>query len=167
MLPQRHPLATYRRQLVAEGGSLSVVVNGDEIGLQLRCGEYTVLATSYDYFDGCNHWIYLLDREGMPVDQLSTPDQPGVIQDVAIVSPNEVAFGYFGTHDRWNLTVREHGFWSYTPATLLKRFNCFFLAKRRLEITCTKGKPWSLPAALNPSVERVAPNLSGTARTKE
>ena len=155
-LPRWHPFATHCRRLVADGKPLPVVVNGDEIGLQLSCSEYTVLATNYDYFDGCHHWIYLLGRDGNPIDQLSMPDEFGFIQDVAVVSPTEVAFGYFGTNDRWNLVVRERGFWSYAPRTLLRRPNRFLLAKRRLEVQRTKGAPWSPPAAPNPSIEGTA-----------
>jgi len=149
-------MAEYRRRLVIEGRPLPVVVNGDEVGLQLACGEYTVLATNFDYFEGCHHWIYLLGRNGRPVDQLSMPDQFGFIQEVAVVSPNEVVLGYFGTNDRWNLVVRDGGFWSYDPRSLLRRPNRFLLAKRRLEVKRTKGAPWSLPSAPNPSIEGTA-----------
>lgn len=152
-LPKWYPMAEYRRRLVAEGSSLSAVVNGDEVGLQLTCGEYTVLATNYDYFDGCHHWIYLLGRDGRPVDQLSMPDQFGFIQDVAIVSHNEVAFEYFGSNDRWNLVISENGFWSYAPSALVWRPNRFILAKRRLELKRTKGAPWSLPATPPHTIE--------------
>ncbi len=153
-LPKRHPLAEYRRRLVAQGQPLPVVVNGDEISLQLSCGEYTVLAINYDYFDGCHHWIYLLRGDGKPIDQLSMPDSFGFIQDVVVLSANEVAFGYFGTNDRWNLVVRERGFWSYAPSALLMRPNRFLLAKRRLQVRCTKGAPWSPSTAPDPSIER-------------
>lgn len=127
------------------GKPLPVVVNGDEIALELAIGGYTLLATTYDYFEGCNHWIYLLQSDGKPADQLSMPDQFGFIQDVVVVSPDEVEFGYFGTHDRWNLTVRKAGFWSYAPAALLVRINRFLLAKRYLDIRRTKGPRWSFP----------------------
>ena len=150
-LPKGYPLAEYRRRLVAQGTPLPVVVNGDEISLQLNCGEYTVLATSYDYFDGCHHWIYLLRRDGKPVDQLSMPDAFGVIQDVVFVSPNEVSFGYFGTNDRWNLVISENGFWSYTLPAMMMRPHRFLFARRRLEVRRTKGAPWSLPTASSPS----------------
>ena len=145
-LPKWYPMAECRRRLVAGGRPLPVVVNGDEIGFELSCGEHTLLATSYDYFDGCHHWIYLLNRDGVPVDQLSMPDEFGFVQDVTVVSANEVAFGYYGTNDRWNLVVREGGFWSYAPGVLARRFNRFLLAKRRLALRYTKGAPWSPPS---------------------
>lgn len=163
-LPKWYPLAECRRRLVVDGKPLPVVVNGDEIGLQLSCGECTVLATGYDYFDGCHHWIYLLRRDGKPIDQLSMPDEFGFIQDVAVISPNEVSFGYFGTNDKWSVVVRERGFWSYAPGTLLRRFNRFFLAKRYLGVRRTKGAPWSLPAPPNQSIHTATQQKDAAAR---
>jgi hypothetical protein len=131
---------------------MPVVVNGDEISLQLNCGRHILLATNYDYFDGCHHWIYLLREDGRLVDHLRMPDEFGFIEEVTIVSETEVAFGYFGTNDWWNLAVSEDGFWSFTPAELLRRPNRFLLAKRHLSVRRVKGTPWSLPeAAPNPS----------------
>lgn len=138
-LPKSHPLAEYCRRLVRQGTPLNVVVTGDEIGLQLSCGDYTVLATSYDYFDSCHHWIHLLGRAGKLVDQLQMPDEFGYIQDVKVVSQNEVAFGYHGTSDRWNLAVSDEGFWSYTLPSMLKRPNRFLFAKRHLAARRMKG----------------------------
>lgn len=147
-LPKVYPLASYRRRLVADGRPLPVVVNGDEIGFQMSCGQLTVLATSYDYFDGCQHWIYLLDGGGKPIDLLAMPDSLGFMQDVVVISPNELAFGCFGTNDRWNLVLREQGFWSYTPEAMRRCLNRFLLARRYLELRQTKGAPWSLPEGL-------------------
>jgi hypothetical protein len=155
-LPKWYPFAEYRRRLVVEGKPLHVVVNGDEIGLQLNCGSHTILATNYDYFDGCQHWIYLLRRDGKPVDQLRMPDEFGFIRDMTVISPSEVAFGYFGTNDRWNLVVHESGFCSYALVAMLRRPNRFLLAKRYLTARRTKGAPWSLPTAPNPSIEGTA-----------
>jgi len=124
---------------------LNVVVNGDQISLQLDCAGFTILATAYDYFDGCSHWVYLLRQDGTPIDMLSMPDEFGFIGDVTIVSSNEVAFGYFGTNDRWNIVVDKDGFWSYARPALVRRPNRFFLAKRYLVVRQTKGPPWSMP----------------------
>ncbi len=152
-LPKWYPLGEYRRRLVAGGEPTSVVVSGDEIGLQMESGRLTLLATSYDYFDGCQHWIVLL-KDGKPIDQLRMPDEFGFIHEVASVTENEVSFGYFGTNDRWNLVVSECGFWSYSVASLLRRPNRFLLAKRHASVRRTKGPPWSLKKATpNPSIE--------------
>jgi hypothetical protein len=145
-LSKRYPFGEYRRRLVFNGTPLPVIVDGDEIGLQLSCGDTTVLATSYDYFDGCSHWIYLLGRDGRPLDQIQMPDVFGFLQDVEMISSREVAFGYFGTNDRWNLRVDCNGFRSYASAALLNRPNRFLLAKRYLSVRRTKGAPWSMPA---------------------
>ncbi len=152
-LPGWYPLAEYRRRLAVDGLPTPVVVNGDEISFQLRCGNCTVLGTAHDYFEGCSHWIYLLASNGKPIDQLRMPDVFGFLHEVEIVAPNEVSFGYFGTNDRWNLTVSESGFWSYAPAALWRRPNRFLLAKRHLAARRTKGKPWVVPETPNPSIE--------------
>ncbi len=148
-LPRRYPFSEYRRRLVAQGAPLHTVVNGDEIGLQRSCGRYTLLATNYDYFEGCHHWIYLLDQNGRPVDQVSMPDQFGFMQDVEVVAQDEVAFGYFGTNDRWNVSVSERGFYSYKLSAMWSRLNRFLFSKHRLDVRRTKGAPWSLPAPNN------------------
>lgn len=140
-LPKWYPLRKYRRRLVGPGGASVTVVNGDDIGLQIDLGNFTLIATSYDYFDGCEHWLYLL-RNGELVDQLRMPDELGFIQELSNISEDEVAFGYFGTNDKWNLRVFESGFWSYSASSLLRRPNRFFLSKRHILISRTKGPSW-------------------------
>lgn len=143
-LPRWHPFNVNHRRLIADDMPLPTVVNGDEIGLELTCGEYTVLATSFDYFDGCQHWIYLLNRDGRVLDLLSMPDEFGFIKDVEIISPNEVAFGYFRTDERWNLVVQIQSYWSYAPRSMFRRLNRFLFNKRHLEARCIKAMPCSL-----------------------
>jgi hypothetical protein len=113
---------------------LPVFVNGDDIGLQLRCGAYTLLATNYDYFDACSNWIYLLGEDGKPVDQLRLPDYFGFIQAVEVRAPNEITFGYLGTEDRWRLVVHRHGFRSCSFPAMRRRPNRFLFARRYLSV---------------------------------
>ena len=134
-----HPLAEYRRRLAADGAALPIVVNGVDIEFELRCGDQTLIATSYDYFDGSSHWIYLLRRDGKPIDQLSMPDQFGFLQNLEVISPTEIAFGFYGTHDRWNLVVQADGFWSFALRALLSRPGRLWFSKRRLALRQTKG----------------------------
>lgn len=156
-LPKGFPLRESRRRLVLRGAPTAFVVNGDEMGLQMESGRLMLLATSYDYFDGCQHWIHLL-KDGRPVDQLRMPDEFGFIQDVVTVSEHEVSFGDFGTNDRWHLVADEHGFWSYAVASLRRRLNRFLLARRHVSVRCTKGPPWSLDeAAPGASAEGTSP----------
>ena len=162
-LPKWYPFSEYRRRVVEQGKPTSLVVNGDEIGLQLQNKRFTLLATSYDYFDGCQHWIYLL-KDGRPVDQLRMPDEFGFIQEVTHLKENEIEFGYFGTNDRWSLVVCEEGYWSYSLAALKMRPNRLLLAKRYVSVRRTKGPPWSLKkAAPNPSIDRTCPGKPGQA----
>jgi hypothetical protein len=79
------------------------------------------------------------------LDQLSMPDVFGFVQDVDVVSSNEIAFGYFGTNDRWSLAVAAQGFWSYAHEALARRPNRFLLSKRRLALRRTPGAPWVAP----------------------
>ncbi len=138
-LPAWNPAGWVRRRLLAEGRPLPVFVNGDGIGLQLRYGAFTLLATNYDYFDGCHNWIYLLDQDGKPLDQLRLPDYFGFIEEVEVRAPNELAFGFPGTQDRWRVRVYRQGYWSYAPTTMLRRFNRFLLSKRYLSVQRSKG----------------------------
>jgi len=137
-----HPLRQYKRRLALGGQPLSVVVNGDEIGLQRDFGGATLLATHYDYFDGVNHWFYLLSDRGRVLDQIRMPDVFGFIQDVTDVAPNELTFGYFGSNDEWRITVSRSGAWSFNSDELWKRPNRFLLARRYLTLRRKKGAPW-------------------------
>jgi hypothetical protein len=138
-LSRLHPLRQYKRRLALDGRPLDAVLNGDEIGLQKEFGGFTLLATHYDYFDGVEHWFYLLSDRGQVVDRVRMPDVFGFIQNVAEVSPNELAFGYFGSNDQWRIVVNERGFRAAGPGLLLKRLNRFFFAKRHLTLHRTKG----------------------------
>lgn len=149
-LPNLFPFDEYRRRLCLEGVPLNVVLWGREIDIELTCGPFTFLHTNYDYFYGSHHWIYLLDPVGRPIDMLCMPDVFGFISDLKIVSPQEITFGYYGTNDKWSLTVWEHGYWSFTPNELARRLNRFLLSKRFLEVRRTKGEPWREAAAPNP-----------------
>ncbi len=129
-------------RLVLDGRSLSPRLTGDAIDLQLELGNCTVLAISYDYFDACHHWIYLLGPNGNILDQLNMPDEFGFIQEVSVQSGRSMSFGYFGSNDKWSLTVDETGFWSFKVQALLRRLNRFFACRRHLAIERTKGPPW-------------------------
>jgi len=131
-----------RRQLVRAGRALAVFVNGDALDMQIAVGNCTVLATSHDHFDGCNHWIYVLGPDGMPIDQLRMRDQFGYIDDVRLLSKHEISFGYFGTNDRWRLRVDEEGFRSFSLSALLMRTNRFLLRRRHCVVRRIKGPPW-------------------------
>ena len=95
----------WRSRLLRAGRALPVTLNGDAIDLQVTMGRLTVLATSYDYFDACSHWIYLLGEDGRPIDQLRMPTQFGFIEQVEILSDREMSFGYFGSNDLWRLRI--------------------------------------------------------------
>lgn len=109
--------------------------------MQIAVGNCTVLATSYDYFDGCHHWIYLLGPDGRPMDKLCMRDQVGDIENVQVLSQHEISFGYIGTNDRWRLRVDEEGFRSFSLSALRMRTNRFLLRKRHCVVHRTKGAP--------------------------
>lgn len=140
------PLLAYRRRLAMDGVTLPVVVNGAEIEFELRCGHLTLMATSYDYYEGWSHWIYLLQQDGKPLDQIALPDQGGFLQNLEVISPAEIEFGFYGTHDRWHLMVHASGFWSFAPRILFSRPGGLWLSRRRMALRHTKGGVCSEPA---------------------
>lgn len=146
-LPEDSAGAGSSSRVVANGQPLATVVPGTEIALQLRCATTTVLATTYDYFDGCEHWVVLLREGGKPVDQLRLPDTFGFLQNLEILGPAEIRFGFFGTHDSWRLRVDERGSWSPSPRAISGRPLRFWLAKRHLVARRTVGPPWLQPGA--------------------
>lgn len=127
------------RRLQRAGKPLSVWVNGDAIDLQITLGRLTLLATSYDYFDGCQHWLYLLGEDGRPIDQIHMPDQVGYIERVERLSDHVLSFGYMGTENRWRLIVDEGGFRSFSLKELVARPNRFLLRKRHLMLRRSAG----------------------------
>jgi len=145
--PNADPLLQHRRRLTTSAGAQASIVNGDKIEFQFDCGGCTLLATSYDHYDNCAHWIYLLARDGKILDQVDMPDVFGFVQDIQLVAENELAFGYFGTNDRWHLAVIEAGVWSYARDALATRMNRFLLSKRRLMLRRVQGAPWVVPEA--------------------
>jgi hypothetical protein len=135
----------YRRRLYVDGHA-GCIVHGDNISVQYEYGSHLLLITNHDWFEGTSHWFYWLNSSGHVVDQASTPDYFGFIQDLAVDEPDTIRFGFFGTNDKWSLLVSEPGVWSFAPAHLLRRANRFLLAKRHLSFNCIKGEPWTLPA---------------------
>ncbi len=150
-LPSGHPDAESRRRLVHADGRSGPVVHGEKIGFQFSGQGYTLLATSYDYFDGCQHWIYLLDAAGKVLDRVDMPEVFGFVQDIQSTGPDSLSFGCFGTNDRWHLSVCARGFWSYSRASLAPRLNRYLLSKRYLMLEVTRGRPWVLNQPANPA----------------
>jgi len=143
-LPSWHPLAELRSALLKDGRAVGTTVFGEEIGLQLAGEEWSLIETCYDYFEGCSHWLYLFDRTGRRLDQISLPDVFGFIQEVSVKSPTEVSFGFGGTNDRWHVSIDSRGYWSYAPRTLLLRRNRKLFSKRHLRVWREKGLPWKM-----------------------
>lgn len=145
-LPFGYPFRDSQRRLLRNDGQFVAIVNGDDLVLQMEWQDFSLIATSYDYFDACNHWIYLI-RAGCLVDQLSMPDQIGFLQHVESSLDNRLEIGYYGTHDRWTLSIHESGFFSFKLADLRLRLNRFFLARRFISIQHTRGPDWQSPAS--------------------
>ena len=160
-LPAALSTSSHRRRLVHADGRKGIVVNGDKIEFQFSGGAYTVLATSYDYFEGCDHWIYLLTRSGKVIDLIAMPYIFGFVEEVSVVSPHELRFSYFCSNDRWNLGVSEAGYWSFSLASLARRRNRFLLSKRHMALRFTRGAPWVLREVPDVSIERTLPGEPG------
>jgi hypothetical protein len=147
-LPFWYPSRAFKRRLVSTGRSLRSVVNGDEIAGQFLLAGHSLIVTNYDYFDGVSTWFYLVDPTGKVIDNVSTPDYFGFIQDVKVQGPSGINFGFYGTNDRWELLVHESGFWSFKLAALARRINRFFWRKRYISLKCVKN-----PFAASSSVD--------------
>ncbi len=144
-IPDRDIMREAEYRLVLRGTPLPHIVTGDEIDFQFSCGEFTLLSTSWDWFYGVEYWIWLLRKDGRPIDELVMPDRFRGVTDVRIVSPCEVAFGR--TDDRWSVAVSEEGFWSWRPSVVWRRPMGFWLSKRRLSLRRTTGAPRSSKAS--------------------
>ena len=136
-LPHWYPGRNVKRRLVMAGGHLRTIVNGDTIAGQFSLVGNSLIATSYDYFDGVSYWFYLIDPAGKIIDNVSTPDYFGFMEDVDTTKPDALSFGFFGTDDKWEIAVQPRGFWSFKFSELTPRINRFFWRKRYLSLKRT------------------------------
>lgn len=143
-LPKFYPFGSYNRQVVFEGKKSNYIINGEEIEAQYLMGSQFLVVTHYDYFDGVSYWFYLFNQNGKMIDCVSTPDYDGFIQWSNTSLPSEAEFGFFGTNDKWTISVDEAGFRSFNPNQLLRRLNRFFFSRRYLTLVCKKGHSWTL-----------------------
>lgn len=150
-LPGPPAMNTFKRRLRLAGAPAKTVVWGDDLSAQFACGAGTLLVTNYDYFEGVHHWVYLIDPHGEIADLATLPDYFGFMQDIAVISPTEISCSFYGTHDRWFITVAERPRWSFLPGDIARRLNRFFLRKRLLALRCEPGPPWSVPAGHPPA----------------
>jgi len=142
-LPSWSALRTYRRKLVVDCRKAPAAVWGDAIGVQYECAGGFFTVTHYDYFDGVNHWLYVIGKNGRVRDFASIPDFFGFVQNVVVESPSTISLGFFGTNDRWEVTLSSQGFWSFGAADLARRPNRFILGKRYMALRQIKGSPWA------------------------
>jgi hypothetical protein len=133
-LPHWYPMRAFKRRLVNAAGCVRAIVNGDEIAGEFLLSGYSLIITSYDYFDGVSTWFYLIDPSGKIIDNVSTTDYFGFIQDVNIPGVRTLHFGFFGTDDRWELIVHPAGFWSFRFPELARRINRFIWRKRYISL---------------------------------
>ena len=140
-LPERHAARDFRRQLLLDGQSTDTVVEGDEIVRQYACGDLFLLITSYDYYDGVSQWFYVVDGCGRVKDEVSTPDRLGFLEGITVEGESQLSFGFFATNDRWTLTLRESGVWSFTAADLARRAGRFLLRRRYLSLSSKASEP--------------------------
>ena len=156
--PPRYSLRShseYKSKLLNAQGQPIAVVNGEAISFQQDFGELTLIATHYDFFDGCNHWLYLF-RGNTLLDQLTLPDSFGFVDKVQRRSANTVQFSfhvickpqddetpqarnwrlYDEKHQAWELTINPHGHWNWHWSALKRRPNRFLLSRRYLQVRC-------------------------------
>ena len=156
--PPRYSLRShseYQSKLLNAQGQPIAVVNGDQISFQQDFGELTLIATHYDYFDGCNHWLYLF-RGNTLLDQLTLPDSFGFVNKVQRISANTLQFSfhviceprddetpqarnwrlYYEKNQAWEVTVNPQGHWNWHWSALKRRPNRFLLSRRYLQVRC-------------------------------
>ena len=140
-LAPSQPAREYKRSLLLDGSPTKRLVYGDSISAQYACGSVYLVVTHYDHYDAVSHWFYVLGATARVLDQASTPDYFGYLQHITIEGSNEIAFGFYGTNDRWHAIVREAGVWSFAWPNLQLRMNRFLLSKRHVLLTCHQGAP--------------------------
>jgi hypothetical protein len=128
-----------RSRLIVDGKPVRTFVHGDAISVQLACGEHFLVATHFDCFEVVEYWFYLLRDNGTVADLASTPAYFGFLQELSIDGPMRISFGFFGTNDRWTLSVSETGYWSYSLGAMARRLNRFLLSKRYISMERRKG----------------------------
>jgi hypothetical protein len=132
-----------RGRLARDGKPTAVVVEGTDIAAQYAFGKAFLVATVYDYFEGASHWFHLIDSAGAVLDRVSPPDCFGFLEGVRVLGERTIGFGFYGSDERWTLSVNERGYWSFRPAEVARRGGLFLLRKRRLSLQRTRARPHS------------------------
>ena len=141
-LPQFHPLRGTYCRLKLKNGRISPFIRGEDISVQIAIGDWFLLITNCDNYDWTSHWVYLVNSDGKILDMLSTPDYFGFAEKLCYESPSSISVGFFGTNDRWTISVEGDGYWSFDISAILRRLNSFVVRKRYLMARCTKGEKW-------------------------
>lgn len=145
-LPFWYPARNMLRYLVHPERSRRHIVCGDEMAGQISLAGHALVITHYDYFDGTSTWFYLIDAAGKIIDNVSTPDYSGFIEDIEVHDTTSISFSFMGTDDRWKLQILASGRWSFSLGDLARRLNRFFWRKRYMSLTRMK-KPRTTPVS--------------------
>ncbi len=115
------------------GISTRIVVNGDEIQHQFKVGDYTLLITHYDYFDGVDYWFSLINNKNRVVDIVRGPNRNCFITLIE-VREFELLFKYFDSDDIWSLEVFDKGSWKFKLFDIIRRHPKCWFYKKRIEL---------------------------------
>ncbi|WP_108124654.1 hypothetical protein [Saccharospirillum mangrovi] len=118
---------TFEMDAFKRGEDKHITLSGISIEAEYKVGGHTLLITKYDSFNSVKYWFNLLDEDLNLVDEASTPEYFGFIQNLKSHSGNLITFGFYGTEDKWALRYTPEGvrrFRFSRPLTLVfkKRF---------------------------------------------
>jgi hypothetical protein len=129
------PAADWNRKLLFQGKDTGLVIAGDQIAAQRKVGQFYLVVSEYDYFDGATCWFNLISTDFKLLDVVSTPDYMGLNDQIEVLEGGRLSFGFFGTADRWELAVSQKPFWSFARRHYWCRIKPFIYHRRWLELT--------------------------------
>lgn len=131
-LPPEHRLSEHHAMLTRDGLSTGVIVNGSSLSHQFAYQRHYAIMTHYDFFDGVDHWISLLNPELEVIDLVSLPQSFGFVKDLEIAENERLSFRLFDSNDRWSVSIDIRGRSSFALRHLVRRRNRFLFSKRHL-----------------------------------
>jgi len=125
-----------RRYLLFKGKDTGICIHGERVTLQYEVSRGYLIATDQDSYDGVGNWFYLISPDLQVLDVVGPPDSYGFIQNVTLANAEQISFSFFGSGNKWALSVLPEPVFSFSRGHLRCRLNRYlFSSSRYLQLT--------------------------------
>ena len=125
-----------RRHLFFKGKNTGISIHGERVTLQYEVSRGYLIATDKDSYAGVGNWFYLISPDLQVLDAVGPPDSYGFIQNVSLANAEQISFSFFGSGNKWALSVLPEPVFSFSRSHLRYRLNRYlFSSSRYLQLT--------------------------------